>query len=178
MYILGQSFGILAAITSIFRPQFKRRKHIFFCTLLGNLFCTLNFVLIGKSGAASLVCTVAIIQSLLAMLHDRHNRAVPTREKIIFLILYLAAGLFGFAYSQNFSLEMHWDTAIELMPVLGALMLMFSNFARKEQTIRFFLLLNAGVWMIYSLLIGSSTVLSNIISLCSTATALWKYRRK
>jgi len=177
MYILGQSFGILAAIISIFRPQFRRRKNIVLCILFGNLACTLNYVFIGKTGAAPLVCMVAVFQSMLALIHDRRNTNVSFGERIVFLVLYLGVGLLGYFSAEGFVLELSRKNFIELLPIIGALMLMLSTFAKGEQGTRFFLLLNGCIWMVYSAIIGAATIFSNIVSVCSTSYALWKYRK-
>lgn len=177
MYILGQGFGIVAALISVFRPQFRRRRHIVLCILFGNLCCTLNYILIGKTGAAPLVCMVAVFQSALALLHDRRNTTVSRGERIVFLFLYLGVGLLGYFTAEDFVMELSRRNAVELLPIIGALMLMLSTFAKEEQGTRFFLLLNGCIWMIYSAIVGAATIFSNIVSVCSTSYALWKYRK-
>ena len=57
-------------------------------------------------------------------------------------------------------------------------MLMFCVFAPDEQTTRKWLLGNAIIWTIYSLAVGSTTILANLVSAVSTASALYKYRKK
>lgn len=178
MYILGQSFGVLAAIIAVFRPQFRRKKHILLGILLGNLCCTMNYILIGKTGAAPLVCMVAVLQSALALMHERKNSTVSAFERALFFILYLGMGLLGFFIAEGVEPILTREKIVELLPIIGALMLMLSTFAKGEQRTRFFLLLNGSIWLTYSAIIGAATIFSNIVSVCSTGCALWKYRNK
>ena len=67
---------------------------------------------------------------------------------------------------------------LELMPIVGALMLMFSVFSRDEQTLRKFLLATATIWTIYTAIVGSTAFFADFIAMCSTAVALIKYRKK
>ena len=64
-----------------------------------------------------------------------------------------------------------------MLPIIGALMLMFSVFAKGEQKTRFFLLLNSAAWLIYTAMIGSTIFYTSIASIVSTIIALWKYRK-
>lgn len=178
MYIIGQICGVIGAIISIFKPQFRKKEHILLCILLVNVMCTLNFTLIGKTGSASLVCMVAILQSAIALHHERHGKRAPDYERIIFFVLYLGVGLAGVVLADGFVWELSWKNALELLPVLGALMLMFSVFAKGEQRTRVFLLFNGGVWVLYNAIVGATTIFTNIVTLCSTSYALWKYRKK
>ena len=178
MYIAGQICGIIGAIISIFKPQFRKKEHILICILLVNIMCTLNFTLIGNAGSASYVCMVAILQSALSIRHERRQEMAPKYEKLIFLLLYLGFGLAGVVLADGFVWELSWKNALELLPVLGALMLMFSVFAKGEQRTRVFLLFNGGLWVIYNAINGATTIFTNIVTLCSTSHALWKYREK
>ena len=67
---------------------------------------------------------------------------------------------------------------LELMPIVGALMLMFSVFSKSEQTMRKFLLVNATIWTIYTAIVGSTAFFADFFAMCSTAAALIKYRKK
>lgn len=178
MYIVGQICGIIGAIISIFKPQFKKKEHILICILLVNIMCTLNFTLIGKTGAATYVCMVAILQSSLSLYHEYKKSPAPDYEKVIFFVLYLGVGLAGVILAEGFVWELSWKNLLELLPVLGALMLMFSVFAKGEQKTRVFLLFNGGIWVVYNAINGATTLFTNIVTVCSTSYALWKYREK
>lgn len=178
MYVIGQICGVIGAIISIFKPQFRKKEHILICILLVNIMCTLNFTLIGKTGSASFVCMVAILQSSISLYHERRGKTAPDCERVIFFILYLGVGLAGVVLAEGFVWELSWKNALELLPVLGALMLMFSVFAKGEQRTRVFLLFNGGVWVLYNAIVGATTIFTNIVTLCSTSYALWKYREK
>ena len=176
MYILGQICGIIGAIVSIFKPLFRRKVHILICVFIVNVMCTLNFVLIGKVGAAAFVCMVAILQATISIIHEYRNTSISDIEKIIFLCLYVGVGLLGVVTAKGFVWELSWKNALELMPVIGALMLMFSVFAKTVQHTRYFLLLNGLVWLFYNAIVGATTLFTNIVTVCFTSYAIWKYR--
>lgn len=178
MYVFGQICGLIGTVISIFKPQFREKKHILICILLVNIMCTINFSLLGQAGSAALVCMVAILQSGVSLIHERRGTTASRFEVIIFFVLYVGAGLLGIICAEGFVLELSWQNLLSLLPVIGALMLMFSVFAKGEQRVRFFLLLNGSVWLVYSAVNGATTVFTNLATLSSTAYALWKYRDK
>ena len=65
---------------------------------------------------------------------------------------------------------------IELLPIIGAVLMMFSVFARGEQTTRKFLLSNALVWTVYTAIIGSTTFFAQAAAVVADCLALYKYR--
>ena len=65
---------------------------------------------------------------------------------------------------------------IELMPIIGAVLMMLSVFARGEQTTRKFLLSNALVWMVYTAIVGSTVFFAQVGAVIADCVALYKYR--
>ena len=80
--------------------------------------------------------------------------------------------------AEGFVLEVSWKNALELLPIIGALMLMLSVFAKGEQRTRLFLLLNGASWVVYTAIIGATTFFSCAASMISSIIALWKYHKK
>lgn len=177
-YIIGQILGILATICTIILPFFKKKWQILALNIGVNLFVSLNFILIGQIGSAAFLCMVAIVQSIVSMRHDVKGTPVSLPEKILFLVLYVGFGFFGMVAAPGFVCAVNYENLLELMPIVGALMLMFSVFAKDEQTLRKFLLANATIWTAYTALVGSTAFFADFIAMCSTATALFKYRQK
>lgn len=101
---------------------------------------------------------------------------VSTFESILFFFLYVGFGLFGMISAEGFVLEVSWKNALELLPIIGALMAMMAVFARGEQRTRLFLLLNGASWVVYTAIIGATTFFSSTASMVSSVIALWKYR--
>lgn len=178
MYILGQLCGIAATIITLVQPQFRRKEQILLCTTLNNAMNGLNFLLIGQAGSAVFLCLVAIVQSIVSMWHERRKTAVSPPETILFFVLYVGFGFYGMISSEGFVWALNRHNLLELLPIVGALMLMLSVFAKGEQRTRGYLLLNGAAWAVYTAVIGATAFFASTASMVSTAIALWKYRKK
>ena len=177
-YIIGQILGIGSTVCTIILPFFKKKWQILAVNILVNLLISLNFILIGKIGSAAFLCMVAIVQSIVSMVHDTKGTPISLVEKILFLVLYVGFGFFGIITAPNFVWAFNATNLLELMPIAGALMLMFSVFSKSEQTMRKFLLVNATIWTIYTAIVGSTAFFTDLVCMFSTASALIKYRKK
>ncbi len=178
MYLLGQVCGVIGTIITIIQPQFRSKVQILICGILVNAMSCLNFALIGQTGSAAFLCLIAIVQSMIAIWHERHGTKVSSLESILFFFLYVGFGLFGMISAEGFVWEASWKNALELLPIIGSLMAMLSVFAKGEQKTRVFLLLNGAAWAAYAAIIGATTFFTSVASLISTIIALWKYRNK
>ena len=177
-YIIGQILGIGSTICTIILPFFKKKWQILTANIMVNLLIALNFILIGKIGSAAFLCLVAIAQAIVSMVHDKKGTAISLTEKILFLVLYVGFGFFGIFTAPGFVPEINTQNLLELMPIVGALMLMFSVFSKTEQTMRKFLLVNATIWTIYTGIVGSTAFFTDLFCMISTTSALIKYRKK
>ena len=153
-YIIGQILGIGSTVCTIILPFFKKKWQILAVNILVNLLISLNFILIGKIGSAAFLCMVAIVQSIVSMVHDTKGTPISLVEKILFLVLYVGFGFLGIITAPNFVWAFNATILLELMPIAGELMLMFSVFSKYEQTMRKFLLVNATIWTIYTAIVG------------------------
>lgn len=178
LYFIGQLFGIIATVLSIVAPFFKKKWQILANIIAVNLLMALNFVCIGQIGSAIFLYLVAIVQSIVSMIHTSKGTEIPPAEKILFFILYVGCGFLGMVTAPDFVWEINGHNLLELLPILGAVMLMISVFTRGEQTTRKFLLANAIIWSVYTAIVGSTTFFAEITAVCSTSAALYKYRKK
>ena len=176
MYLLGQICGIVATIITIIQPQFHKKIQILLCCMLVNIMNALNFLLIGQGGTSVLLCLVAILQSLVSMLHEKKGTVATSFESVVFFFLYIGFGFFGMVSAENFVWEISRANCLELLPIVGALMLMLSVFAKGEQRTRLFLLLNGASWMAYTAMIGATAFFSCLACVISSVIALWKHR--
>ena len=133
--------------------------------------------MLGQTGSAVYLCLIAIVQTLVSMWHEKKQTAVMTWETILFFILYAGFGFYGMISSDGFVWAITIHNLLQLLPIIGAVMLMFSVFAKGEQKTRFFLLLNGAAWLVYTAAIGSTVFFTSVASIISTITALWKYRK-
>ena len=178
MYLLGQLLGLLGTVITIATPQFRKKWQILLCNALVNALNALNFTMLGQTGSAVFLCLIAIAQSLVSMWHEKKQSPVRAWETILFFMLYAGFGFYGMVSSDGFIWALTMRNLLQLLPIIGALMLMFSVFAKGEQKTRVYLLLNGAAWLIYTAAIGSTTFFTSIASMVSTIAALWKYRKR
>lgn len=178
MYILGQICGLMGTAITIATPQFRTKEQILFCNALVNGLNALNFTMLGQTGSAVFLCLIAIVQSFVSIWHERKQTAISIWETLLFFLLYVGLGLYGMITSFDFIWAVTMHNLLQLLPIIGALMLMLSVFAKGEQKTRLYLLLNGGAWLIYTAAIGSTTFFTCIASMVSAITALWKYRKQ
>ena len=177
MYILGQILGLIGTAVTIATPQFRTKFQILFCNASVNALNALSFAMLGQTGSAVYLCLIAIVQALVSMWHEKKQTAVFLWETIFFFILYAGFGFYGMISSDGFVWAITMHNILELLPIIGAVMLMFSVFAKGEQKTRFFLLLNGAAWLVYTAAIGSTVFFTSVASIISTITALWKYHK-
>ena len=79
-YIIGQILGIGSTVCTIILPFFKKKWQILAANILVNLLISLNFILIGKIGSAAFLCMVAIVQSIVSMVHDSKGTPISLVE--------------------------------------------------------------------------------------------------
>lgn len=176
MYLLGQCCGIIGTMITIVQPQFKKKEQISICCILVNTMSALNFALIGQTGSAVFLCLVAIVQAMVSIWHERRDTEISSLETILFFILYVGFGFYGMIASEGFVWAINGRNLLELLPIIGALMLMLSVFARGEQRTRLFLLLNGAAWAVYTASIGATAFFTAVAAMLSSIIALWKYR--
>lgn len=165
MYILAQAFGICATISCFLVPMFKKKWQILTGAIFNNLFIGLNFILLGET-VSGLMSLFGIVQCLLGIYHVIREKPVPIAETVIFTIVGITMSLGGLT------------KLIGVLPLIAVVSYNISVFVRNEQTIRKFLLLNAGAWVLYDALIMATSFFGHAIGFTSTALALWRYRDK
>ena len=178
MYELGQFCGIVGPLVTLVRPHMPEREQMLLCGIWVNAMSALNFALIGQMGSGVFLCLIAIVQSAVSIRHERQNTSVSMGENILFFLLYMGFGFWGMITSEGFIWGISWYNFLQLLPILAALMLMLSVFARDEQKTRVFLLLNGGFWIVYTAVVRSTTFFTTVASMASTTAALWKHRKK
>lgn len=172
MYTLAQICGLLGTIVTILQPQAKTKVSLSLASGLVNLLNGLNFALLGQTGSSTLLCLVAVIQAGCSAVREKTGRTSPAWEPFVFGLLYIAAGCLGLITGA------HSVTALDFLPILGALMLMASISVSGEQQTRFFLLMNSLCWLFYTAMVGSTVFFSCLASMFSSLLALWKFRKR
>ena len=177
MYILGQVLGLIGTAVTIATPQFRTKIQMLLCNAFVNVLNALSFAMVGQAGSAVYLCLIAVVQSFVSVRHERKRSAASIWETLLFFVLYAGFGFYGMVSSDGFVWAITVHNLLELLPIVGAVMLMFSVFAKGEQKTRAFLLLNGAAWLIYTAAIGSTVFFTSAASIASIVFALWKYRK-
>lgn len=177
-YLIGQILGALVSVLTIVIPFFKKKWQILTANMASNLLLMLNLILIGQFGSGAYLCMVAILQIAVSLIHNRKGTEVSLAETILFTVLYVGFGFFGIVSAPDFVWAINGRNLVELLPVVGALMLMISVFTPDEQTTRKFLLANTAIWTVYTAIVGSTVFFADLIATISAAAALYRYRKK
>ena len=165
-YYIGQGMGILATICCFIMPLFKKKWHMLICTAIANVFFALNLLFIGQVSSAIIINIVAVVQTLVSLWHVKRESRVTLPENIIFLVLYVVCGSLGF------------KSALDILPIVGAVFNMLATFQRDEQKTRVLVLLNASTFFGYYLAAGSTNMLAELLAIVTTVIAMIKYRKK
>ncbi len=165
-YYIGQAVGILVTIGAIVNLQLKNKKHMFILSIVVNLLSALNIYLLDEMGSGAIICVVAVFQLIVSLWHDKKGTEVHLAEKIIFFILYVAAGVITY------------KSPIDILSIVAAVLYMLAMFQKKEQNIRLFLLGNMTCWTIYHAVLGSTAIFAQIAGIISSLIAMYRYRKK
>ena len=164
-YILGQVIGLLATLSCLVLPLFRKKWQMLLCNAFGNFLFGANLLLIGQTRSL-LIYAVAILQVFVTLWHHRRKTAVSRGENLLFLGLYVFCGALGYA------------RPMDLLPIFGAVFNMLATFQPDEQKTRYLLLANTSVFAVYYFLCRSTSLLASVITIFSTLAGIWKYREK
>ena len=172
LYLIAQAFGIFATLCCFAMPLFKKKWQMLLVNVAGNLFFILNLLLLGAhsgdwlgNATAMIVNLVSLAQVLISYWHVKKNTAVTTAENIIFLLLYVGLGFIGF------------NRALDFLPIVASVFNMLAVFQKDEQKTRYLVLCNASIFCTYYIIIGSTSLLAELMAVITTVIALIKYRK-
>ena len=173
-YLIAQGFGIFATLCCFAMPLFKRKWQMLLINIGGNLFFILNLLLLGlhetgnlfANATAMLVNVVSLVQVLISYYHVKKDTPVTTVENILFLLLYVGMGFMGY------------NRILDLLPIVASVFNMLAVFQKDEQKTRILVLCNASIFCSYYIIIGSTSLLAELMAVITTVIALIKYRKK
>ena len=173
IYIIAQAFGIFATLCCFAMPLFKKKWQMLMINIGGNLFFILNLLLLGlhegdlfANATAMIVNVVSLVQVLISYWHVKKETPVTIAENIVFLLLYVGMGFIGF------------QRALDFLPIIASVFNMLAVFQKDEQKTRYLVLCNASIFCSYYIIIGSTSLLAELMAVVTTLIALIKYRKK
>ena len=165
-FVIAQIFGGLSMAASICSMQFKKRKHILIALLLLSLFSALNLALLDSFGSAN-ITIFAILEMAINALFEHRKKPIPKFIIAFYVAANIALGVLSFT------------GPLDIIPILCALIFCAVLLARNEQDIRKLTLLNQSLWLIFDLSARAYVLSgSNVLTIISTAVALYRYRHK
>ena len=173
IYIIAQAFGIFATLCCFAMPLFKKKWQMLMINIGGNLFFILNLLLLGlhegdlfANATAMIVNVVSLVQVLISYWHVKKETPVTMAENIIFLLLYVGMGFIGF------------QRALDFLPIIASVFNMLAVFQKDEQKTRYLVLCNASIFCAYYIILGSTSMLAELLAVVTTVIGLVKYRKK
>jgi len=177
-YWIGQAFGIIATIAGVSIPVFKKKWQMLVLSIANNVFCALNLIFLDAIGSGIFLFAVATVQALVNLAHTLRNTGGKAFEKVIFAALYLGLGFYGLFTGPGYVPGINARNLLELLPIIAAMMNMCFVFSPGEKQARIFFILCNFLWMVYYIIIGSSTMLCSMISVATGLFALYKNRER
>ena len=162
-FYIAQCLGIVAATLKILSIQFKDKNKILIMFMLVNLVGgTGLFLLEGYTG--SLICFVAVIQTLINYIYVRKDKKLPSYYIPIYVIMSLSVGLYSYR---------EW---MDIFTLICAMLYIASICQTKENKLRIYALLNIICWLIYNSYHRAYTdIFFKVIFLISNLNAIYKY---
>ena len=172
LYLIAQAFGIFATLCCFAMPLFKKKWQMLLVNVAGNLFFILNLLLLGAhsgdwlgNATAMIVNLVSLVQVLISYRHVQRGTPVTKAENLVFLALYVGMGFIGF------------NRVLDFLPIIASVFNMLAVFQKDEQKTRYLVLCNASIFCTYYIIIGSTSLLAELMAVITTVIALIKYRK-
>lgn len=164
--IFAQVLGVLVAVICIVSAQFKHKWQMLLGSMLANLLNGLSFFFLGGALSAAILCWIAVFQTILFSYKAYHDKPITVFEKIIFLVAFAAVGIFN------------TKTFIDVLPAIGGILFVLGTFCKKEQHMRMVNVASNCVWISYEIIVVSTAIIAQVLSLSSNLIALYRYRKK
>ncbi len=163
MELVTQSMGFVGLFFMVISYQFKTRRMILVCKMLGSFAFAVHFALLGSYTGAALN-TIGIVGAVLFQYFDNTNR--PLWPPVSMAALFVLAGI------------LTWQGWISVLPIAGMLVGTLARWQRNPQRLRVFSLFAPPLWLTYNVLSGSiAGVINEIVNIASTLIGLWRHRQ-
>lgn len=136
--LLSQIVGYVGTVVSLISVQQKKMMNVLILGIFCNfLSASSNFLIGGFSGGC--ICVVALLQTVVSLLLERKQKRMPVWGVVIFIAAYI--GITALTYES-------WH---DIFPCVGACMFALAIIQKQSSRFRFFMVLNAALWIIYEL---------------------------
>lgn len=162
MMLLAQLIGFFGLASHVLSFQQKTRGKVLLLTMLGCIFWTFHFSLLGFYTAAA-VNLIVVVRSF--AFYQFENRENPLMLYVFMLIFVVATTL-------------TWQGLISLLPLIACLLSTYSNWQISAQKIRWFTLPAPLFWFTHNVIAGSiAAMIADTSVFVSIIVGLWRYRQ-
>ncbi len=162
---VAQLIGVIFIGVSLVSYQLKQRKHILLMFCIMNLIGFIHYIMLGGALSAAFIFIVGFLQAVTSYITAISDKKPSIIQNVIFMILYSVVAI------------VTYRTYADILSIAASFMCMFSMMQTTEQRIRIFSLMNAGCWIIYNILVGSVSVIAQILTFISISIALYRYSK-
>lgn len=172
---VAQAFGIVAMCTMILSYQFKSKRALLLCQLLGAVFFAVNLFMLGAL-VGGIMNIIAVIRAMIYMKKDSIKISIH-------LVSAIFIAIYALSYALTFTLLGTEPTArnliLELLPIIGMITMTFAFSGNNPNTIRICGFINSPCWLIYHVFNDSiGGLLCEVFSITSVILALIRLRSK
>ncbi len=164
--ILGQAFGILGLIGIFVQMQAKKREWIYAIAFVVNIIFALNIVFLEGFCSGVFINLLASVQLAFGWLHEKRGNESGILEKIIFTVVYLAIGIYGY------------HSYMDIFAIVASMFYMVAVFQKNPQFFRLFSIFNMSTWVVYHLLIGSSGMFAQFVGITSAIIGMVRFKKQ
>ncbi len=168
MNIFAQLIGILAMSANIVSYQFKSKRGLLTCQLVGSVLFSVNMFLLDAI-MGGILNIVGILRAIVYMNKERfgnHIRLINSGFMLLYALSYVAV-FTVFKKEPSF-----FNLVIELLPIIGMSVMTVGFSGRSARTIRLCGWINSPCWLIYNCVNASiGGILCEAISLVSAISA-------
>lgn len=173
--ISAQGISILAMAMNILSYQNKKQRNIFVFQMVGAIFFSISFFMLGGITGA-ILNIIGIVRGLVFINKEKLHAHRP-----IWLLLFSFAFIGSYVLTFTvFGKEANaYNLAIELLPVVG-MILTTASFQRKDaRSVRVYGMVNAPLWLTYNVInLSVGAIFSEIISFISIIVGYARFDTK
>jgi hypothetical protein len=165
-FVLAQVLGAIGSLAFLVGVQLKNKQSILLFLIANTLIWSLAMFLVGAwSGLIS--NSITLLPALYAH-HVNSQRGAKAKSSYVLAMWLVLFGCWLVAASQF----------VDIFPLIGSSIYMFSLFQKKPSTVRKMLVFNQLAWLVYDLtqMLYSGAFFAGCI-IISTVIALYRYRR-
>lgn len=169
MDIIAQSAGILAMAANILAYQFKNRKALILCQLVGAVLFAVNMFML-DAVMGGIMNVLAIARSLIYMKKD--DIKIPIKVvNILFVLVYVLSYVLTFLVFGKEPTPL--NIVLELLPVIGSSSIALALSTDSTKAVRLCGFINSPCWLIYnSINFSIGGILCEVFGLVSIISSL------